>query len=614
MLRSSWAGDELDGEHVSVATVPPIARATAPVSMASNPITVVTRVRPVSVRFTDASIQDLDAELRGKPTILDNDNLADDGVDRAGAALGQRSSTLFDAHLEEEEGQPRSMGVEDEEELLQHLAEEEDIVRIFKQKIRAARPSLAHRRLRLIHAGRILKDGIKLVSWLDSLDSHRSAQERAANRSTGLIIGEGARAALGGLREAAERGAALDLDSLTRRGRQGLGDLWRRFEDDERKEGRTDDVEAAAGGERSAKAKGKARLIDDDEERASGPGWESAEAAPPRRAGVKVVEDRSADRVYIQCSIGDNMTPEEEAEANAPRASVISSGLKGRLNPWAPSSSPGTAQYSSPATGQSDPAIPAEHSPWADIDDDPFSDPTSSWSNANRSQAGPLSSEADDGTAVRDPDSNEITDAPRGFDRLAATAGLSATEIEEMRSQFRQAAARGWGDGVGQGAAGPSGLGRSGDVLREAEEEEHARALEEQWIDSMGEGIEGDANRTGSGLLQARFEGLFVGFFFPFLPLFFWRDKSGHPARLPRSEFVYDPQRPGEVIRANEIDYDSEDDDDVIGANARPGPGGTNPAIANQEARNVVFTPTMAQAIVVGLVCNVAYGALASLC
>ncbi|KAE8225804.1 hypothetical protein CF319_g1510 [Tilletia indica] len=579
--------------------------------MASNSITVITRVRPVSVRFTDASIQDFDAELRGKPSLLDGDNAADNVADSARAASGQRHSTLFDADVEEEERErPQGLTIEDEEELLRQLAEEEDIVRIFKQKIRAARPSLAHRRLRLIHAGRILKDGIKLVSWLDSLDSHRSAQERAANRSTALSIGEGARAALGGLRDAAERGAALDLDKLTRKGRQGLGDLWRRFDDDEQRgKGREDDdVEAGVGGESSAKAKGKARLIDDDDERASGLDWDTAEEAPRRRTGVKVVEDRSAERVYIQCSIGDDMTPEEEAEANAPRASALAAGLKGRSNPWAPTTTSSTLQL---PTGQSRPSLPTElRSPWADVDDDPFGDPTASWSNANQGRADPLSLDENN---TRDPDSNEPIDAPRGFDRLAATAGLSATEIEEMRTQFRQAAARGWGDGAGQGGAGTSGLGRSGDVLREAEEEEHARALEEQWIDSMGEGIEGDANRTGSGLLQARFEGLFVGFFFPFLPLFFWRDKSGHPARLPRNEFVYDPQRPGEVIRANEVDYDSEDDDDVIGANARPGPGGPNPAIANLEARNVVFTPTMAQAIVVGLVCNVAYGALASL-
>ncbi|KAK0565854.1 hypothetical protein OC844_001030 [Tilletia horrida] len=573
-------------------------------------ITVVTRVRPVSVRFTDASIPDFDAELRGKPAILE---AAGDGAgDAEGAAT--MATTAFDA-LDEQNR--RRLAPADDEELLKILAEDEDIVRIFKQKIRASRPSLSHRRLRLIHAGRILKDGIKLVSWLDSLDAHRNAQERAANRSSGLNLGESARIALGGLRDAAERGTALDLDSITRKGRQGLGELWRRFDDGNEGRGagpdRGEDLEAGAqGATLSAKAKGKARLIDDvDEGASSASNWGSEEDAVPRRQGpsFKVVEDRSADRVYLQCSIGDDMTPEEEAEANAPRASALPGGLRNKLNQaWSPAPASRAGEFTS------SPIPSGMESPWADVDDDPFGTRSgTAWGGEpGLSASGNL--ELPEGE--RDPETGEPVPgaAPRGFDRLAATAGLSPADIEEMRAQFRLAAARGWGDGGMQGAGGPSGLGRSGDVLREAEEEEHARALEEQWIDSMGEGMEGDANRPGSGPLQARFEGLFVGFFFPFLPLFFWRDKTGHPARLPRSEFVYDPQRPGEVIRADEIDYDSEDDDDIVGPNARPnGAGAANPAIANQDARNVVFTSTMAQAIIVGLVCNCAYGALASL-
>ncbi|KAL9932921.1 hypothetical protein V8E36_008176 [Tilletia maclaganii] len=570
---------------------------------APDEITVVARIRRVSVRFTDASIADFDAELRGKPAIIEENDEGDGQWSES-----QQRAALFDVR-EEVGGDRRHLPVEEDEELLRLLAEDEDNVRTFKQKIRAARPSLAHRRLRLIHAGRILKDGIKLVSWLDSLDAHRSAQERAANRSAGglnLGLGEGARAALGGLRDAA------DLDSLARRGRQGLGDLLRRFDDDE--DGRegghaADDLEAsrAPGSALSAKAKGKARLID-DEEQISGSASEWGSAVPqPRRRGFKLIEDRSAERVYIQCSIGDDMTAEEEAEANAPRALAPPPALRGRPNPWESTATAGRG-----GTGASTPAqlLPPSasatiDSPWADLNEDPFGQP--GWSDQDEAHAS---------SAGIGEDGAEPIDAPRGFDRLAATAGLSTVEIEEMRAQFRLAAARGWGaggiGGAGGGGSGPSGLGRSGDVLREADEEEHARALEEQWIDSMGEGLEGDANRGNSGLLQARFEGLFVGFFFPFLPLFFWRDKTGHPSRLPRSEFVYDPQRPGEVIRADEMDYDSEDDDDIVGrgAGASANNGSAN---ANLDARNIVFTSTMAQAIIVGLVCNFAYGALASL-
>ncbi|KAK0549960.1 hypothetical protein OC846_003876 [Tilletia horrida] len=544
---------------------------------APRPPNVITRIRPVSVRFTDAGIADFEAELRGKPVLLE-DELSEE----------EHGATIFDATAGRERRAELPQYVE--EELARILSEEEDIVRIFKQKIREARPSLAHRRLRLIHAGRILKDGIKLVSWLDSLDAHRSAQERAAkiSASTGLnALGENARAALGGLREAAERSGTLDLDRLTKRGRQFLRGL------DQEGQG---DVEADAGagaGTLSAKAKGKARLIDDEAVDDATAGWESS--AGQGYVPIKTVEDRSAERVYIQCSIGDEMTAEEEAEANAPRTAAVPPLLRSRPNPWAPN--PGSdPQYDSSSIHSRVNPPPVVVSPWADPDEDPFQTST------HAQQAGDAEGTTD-----------QAEGAPRGFDRLAATAGLSTADIEEMRSQFRLAAARGWGDGGAQPGVGSSGLGRSGDVLREAEEEEHARALEEQWIDSMGEGMEGDANRTGSGPLNARFQGLFVGFFFPFLPLFFWRDKTGHPARLPRNEYVYDPQRPGEVIRADELDYDSEDDEEGLGRNGQGGGMGPNPANAIADARNVVFTSTMAQAIIVGLVCNFAYGALASL-
>lgn len=44
-------------------------------------------------------------------------------------------------------------------------------------QIREARPKLQHRRLRLIHAGRLLADGTHLESWLSTLEER---QQRAA--------------------------------------------------------------------------------------------------------------------------------------------------------------------------------------------------------------------------------------------------------------------------------------------------------------------------------------------------------------------------------------------------------------------------------------------------
>jgi len=58
-----------------------------------------------------------------------------------------------------------------------------------------------------------------------------------------------------------------------------------------------------------------------------------------------------------------------------------------------------------------------------------------------------------------------------------------------------------------------------------ASDEEHARAMEEQWIDSMD--TVGSASLSqGSSSNTALMQGTFIGFFFPILPLFFLRKPS----------------------------------------------------------------------------------------
>ncbi|TDL17738.1 hypothetical protein BD410DRAFT_794037 [Rickenella mellea] len=51
--------------------------------------------------------------------------------------------------------------------------EGKDSVRDVKQQIRAARPQLAKRRLRLIHTGRILTNGVILFDWLATLEKRQ---------------------------------------------------------------------------------------------------------------------------------------------------------------------------------------------------------------------------------------------------------------------------------------------------------------------------------------------------------------------------------------------------------------------------------------------------------
>ncbi|WFD36166.1 hypothetical protein MCUN1_003042 [Malassezia cuniculi] len=94
----------------------------------------------------------------------------------------------------------------------------------------------------------------------------------------------------------------------------------------------------------------------------------------------------------------------------------------------------------------------------------------------------------------------------RGFDRLQQSAGLNAADVERMRAEFRES----------------MGLfSHSGDVLRAQDEEEHIRALEEQWIENGAEAVRSPEGPRWS--IDAAF-GLMVGFFFPILPLLFVSD------------------------------------------------------------------------------------------
>jgi len=55
-------------------------------------------------------------------------------------------------------------------------------------------------------------------------------------------------------------------------------------------------------------------------------------------------------------------------------------------------------------------------------------------------------------------------------------------------------------------------------------DEEHARALEEQWIDALGSGGgSGSASAESDSRARAVLNGIIIGFFFPLLPFFFLR-------------------------------------------------------------------------------------------
>ncbi|WOO76827.1 DSC E3 ubiquitin ligase complex subunit 3 [Vanrija pseudolonga] len=104
-------------------------------------------------------------------------------------------------------------------------------------------------------------------------------------------------------------------------------------------------------------------------------------------------------------------------------------------------------------------------------------------------------------------DAAEEAPAPRrrGFDALL-DAGLSPEEVAQMRRQFYES----------RGEEVPDGLD-AGDV-----NDEHARALEEQWIE--GDLTPATATTSTEGMYTSILHGLLIGFLVPLTPWFFFRD------------------------------------------------------------------------------------------
>ncbi|KAG5645419.1 hypothetical protein DXG03_006243 [Asterophora parasitica] len=95
----------------------------------------------------------------------------------------------------------------------------------------------------------------------------------------------------------------------------------------------------------------------------------------------------------------------------------------------------------------------------------------------------------------------------RGFDRLSSV-GFSEADIANFRRQFHSQSSSNYLDV---------------DFETEEEYDEHARALEEQWIDSIdnaGTASLSQSSPSNTTILQ----GILLGFFFPLMPFFFMRN------------------------------------------------------------------------------------------
>ena len=117
-----------------------------------------------------------------------------------------------------------------------------------------------------------------------------------------------------------------------------------------------------------------------------------------------------------------------------------------------------------------------------------------------------------------------------GFDRLRE-AGFSEDEITNIRAQFHN-------DTLGSPTTEAAG------ILEREEQEAQARQLEEQWMEGLGAGgVDPSSRKLGvlvnnalpltshslatAGMYTTLFKGVVAGFFFPFLPLFFFTARGG---------------------------------------------------------------------------------------
>ncbi|KAK7473012.1 hypothetical protein VKT23_001116 [Stygiomarasmius scandens] len=101
---------------------------------------------------------------------------------------------------------------------------------------------------------------------------------------------------------------------------------------------------------------------------------------------------------------------------------------------------------------------------------------------------------------------------PRGFDRFASL-GFTEEEIAGIRRQFHSQSSADFLDNE--------------NFDRDEDYDEHFRALEEQWIDSMDSSENVYLSQSSSN--STAIQGILTGFFFPFIPFFVQGSKPPQP-------------------------------------------------------------------------------------
>lgn len=155
------------------------------------------RVRPITIRFTEPGVRDLRLHLHSITSLRAVPFKRSDIHVHSGRP---EQRLIFDFDTEDQQTvatrAPTSHQEDfrEEDELVRDVIESlsadglmgGDSVRTLRTKMERCRDGVKGRRLRLIHAGRILRDGVRLVEYLEDLDIRTRVQSRQTLRDLAL--------------------------------------------------------------------------------------------------------------------------------------------------------------------------------------------------------------------------------------------------------------------------------------------------------------------------------------------------------------------------------------------------------------------------------------------
>lgn len=156
------------------------------------------RVRPITIRFTEPGVSDLHLNLHSieslRPIAPRSPNSTSRPKDR------DQQQLIFDFDVEDQPTNTTAQAAissDDEDQLVHQVVDSlrrdglmgDETVQMLKAKMEKCREGVRGRRLRLIHAGRILRDRMRLVEYLEEMDLRTRVQSKQSLRHVALPDG-----------------------------------------------------------------------------------------------------------------------------------------------------------------------------------------------------------------------------------------------------------------------------------------------------------------------------------------------------------------------------------------------------------------------------------------